>query len=183
MIGREIGWGALAALTVLAGCGSTGTQSVNTPVAGASTTASAAFNAERRGLSHIGLRDCGSYRLDLFAPTRLNTAKQSDGAIYLRAYTYGAGGPVQMRIPASAARLQRQTGGAWQDVPMTASAMASAASVAASGGVVSTPIAQQLAQPTPLPAGQYRLWSGQFAAQRSGGAACALSPLWQFTVE
>lgn len=179
-----IGRGAFVALLLLAGCATTGTQSLNAPAAGANTTSAAAFNAERRSLSHIGLRDCGTYRLDLFAPARLNAASQSEGVIYLRAYTYAAGGPIRLSMPANAARLQRQLGGSWQDVPLTASAAGgTAASVGASGGVASTPVAQQLAQPAALPTGQYRLWSGRFAAQRTAGPACALSPLWQFTVE
>lgn len=175
---------AIVALMALAGCATTATQSADTPAAvEANTNAAIAFYTERRGLSHIGLRDCNTYRLDLFAPARLNATSQSEGAIYLRAYAYGAGGPIQVSMPANAARLQRQVGGRWQDMPLMASASMAAASVGASGGVVSTPIAQQLAQPATLPPGQYRLWSGRFAAQRSGGAACALSPLWQFTVE
>lgn len=179
------GRGALVAALLLAGCATSGTQQ-STGVSGGGTLAdaSAVFNAERRGLSHIGLRDCGTYRLDLFAPARLNAVSQSQGSLYLRVDAYGAGGPIQVSLPGRAARLQRQTGGAWQDVPMAAAlAEASVASMAASGGVASTPVAGQLAQLAPLPAGHYRLWSGRFAAQRSGGAACALSPLWQFSVE
>lgn len=176
---------ALLTLMLLAGCAAEMPQQ---PLPGSGTVtstgaAAAGLAAERRSLTHIGLRDCDGYRLDIYAPARLTAASQSQGNIYLRASAYRAGGGIRVALPAGAARLQRQTGAGWQDLPLQAAGGAASASLSASGGVAATGIAQQLGQSSPLPAGQYRLWSGRFSGQRAGAASCSLSPLWQFTVE
>jgi hypothetical protein len=97
-------------------------------------------------------------------------------SLFLNAYAYRGGGAIRLNLPGAAARLQQQTGSGWQEVPMVAAA--SGASV--SGTVAAVPLSQQLGATAALNPGHYRAWLGQFSASRAGGAACAITPVWQF---
>ena len=174
---------ACLALAFLSGCGAAVTQmpaisatSQAVTAQGSAAASAADFRASRPGLRRIGYRNCDGYAIELFAPARLSAARANQQSLFLNAYAYRGGGAVRLTLPGAATRLQRQTAGGWQDLPLAA---------ATGGGSVGGPLAavtlaQQLGQSAPLQPGRYRAWLGQFSASRAGGATCAIAPLWQF---
>lgn len=147
----------------------------------------AQFQAQRSVLRRIGYRNCNGFDIQLFAPQRL-TADMAGQALYLRAKAYRAtgGGAVTLTLPGNAARLQRQSGTGWQNLPMNAAAGASRSTASAgqlaAGSVATVSVSRAVGQSGPLAAGRYRLWLGAFTASQVGGSACSMSPVWQFSV-
>lgn len=189
---------AILGLVVLAGCAAPGGQgqapvvAMSQPPAATSPVpdmagAQAQFAAQRAGLRRIGYRNCNGFDLQLYAPQQV-TPTGAGQSLFLRAQAYRAigGGQFTLTVPGTAPRLQRQTSAGWQDLPMNASAasrsLAVPAAQLATGAVVSLPLAPALGQRAPLTPGRYRLWLGQFAAQQSGGSACAMQPVWLFDI-
>lgn len=170
----------ILALALLSGCAAAVVQAPPAPVSPVTTqapTASAAdFNTARPGLRRIGYRNCDGYAIELFAPARPSAANTGQQALYLNASAYRGGGAIRLTLPGVATRLQRQTGGGWQDLPMVAGSGAGTVG----GPLAAVSLSGQLGQSIPLPAGHYRAWLGQFSASRAGGSACAITPVWQF---
>lgn len=171
-------------LALLAGCAAVPQGGAPMPAAASPDTgqAQAALSAQRAGLRRIGYRNCDGYAIELFAPARIPAASAPQQSLFLRAYAYRAGGPIRLDVPGAAARLQRQTGSGWQDLPRPAAQGGSSVPGSPAGAVASASLAGQLGFVEPLIPGHYRVWLGRFSASRAGGSACAMTPVWQFDI-
>lgn len=188
MTARAAAAAAALLLALLAGCGAA--PQGGAPVASAAAPgdgaaqaqAASALSAQRAGLRRIGYRNCDGYAIELFAPARITAASASQQALFLRAYAYRAGGAIRLDLPGAAPRLQQQTGSGWQDLPRPAALGGGAVTGGSSGAVASASLPRQLGVTDPLNPGHYRAWLGRFSASRAGGAACAMTPVWQFDI-
>ncbi|HRM73852.1 MAG TPA: hypothetical protein PLI13_03965 [Paracoccus sp. (in: a-proteobacteria)] len=172
---------ALAAILLIAGCAAPTGQGPGATTAPASASASpsaADFAAARPGLRRIGYRNCDGFAMELFAPARMTMASVPGQALFLRAYAYRGAGEIRTQLQSHPARLERQAGGQWQDLPVTAAAPGPVSG----GNLAQVPLLQQLGQAGPLPPGHYRLWLGTFMASR-GAATCSMAPVWQFDLD
>lgn len=176
---------ALAAILLIAGCAAPTGQGPGATTASAPASAPASvsatvadFAAARPGLRRIGYRNCDGFAMELFAPARMTMASVPGQALFLRAYAYRGAGEIRTQLQSHPARLERQAGGQWQDLPVTAAAPGPVSG----GNLAQVPLLQQLGQAGPLPPGHYRLWLGTFMASR-GAATCSMAPVWQFDLD